>query len=100
MYNRYVPSADGTYQRRVMPSPQKSPQRPSPQEPPKTPPPPPEPPKPESCLPSKPIKPPLQLHLDTGDVLVLLILLLVLNEGEEIDTFSILITLAVFLLTQ
>lgn len=95
MYNRYVPSADGTYQRKVMPSPQRSAPPPHREESP-----PPQPPRTESAPTTKQPKPLFQLNLDTGDVLVLLILLLVMTEGQETDTLSILITLAAFLLMQ
>lgn len=92
MYNRYIPSADGTYQRKVVPSPPKVQTRQEPP-PPKQEPPPPKPqPMPRGILP--------QLHLDTGDILVLLILLLVLTEGEDADPLSILVTIAAFLLMQ
>lgn len=92
MYNRYIPDANGVYQRRVVSSPPSSPKAPPVQEavPPTT------------VAPHKaPVKCQLpKIHLDSGDLLVLLILLLVITEGEDADPMSALITLAAFLLLQ
>ncbi len=90
MYNRYIPSADGTYQRKIVPSPR--PKQPEPALP--TPPPSPQrpPQAKEAVMPSFP-----KLQLDTGDILVLLILLLILTEGEDSDPLSLLITIGAFL---
>jgi len=86
MYNRYVPGANGCFERRPMapppcPAPPVSPpaQRPKPPDP-------------------RPPRPGLQpAQLDTGDLLVLMILLLILLDGEE-DILSVLLALGVFLL--
>lgn len=100
MYNRYIPSADGTYQRKIVPSPQQ--QRPTREQPPES-------PQPKPAETPSQAKPPAntvlplslpRLQLDTGDILVLLILLLVLTEGEDSDPLSALITLGAFLLMQ
>lgn len=86
-YNRYIPGADGRYEhRRVVPCP------PSGQQP--------EQPQPTCeaenaaavCLP----KPQFRLP-EAGDLLVLLVLLLVLTDGEEADSLTTLVTLAAFL---
>lgn len=92
MYNRYIPSADGTYSRKVIPSPQKEQQKQEPMPSAKQ--------EPQSKPRATPQRSFPQQQLDTGDILVLLILLLVLTEGEDSDPLSILVTLAAFLLMQ
>lgn len=100
VYNRYIPGADGRFQRTVVEKP--------------CPPPAPEPP--AECAPPQPPtpKPPMQASctgkngsflqsllpqgFDTGDLLILLILLLLLIDGDEDDTVSVLLTFAAFLL--
>lgn len=120
MYNRYIPQADGTYQRSRVPEP-----RPSPR--PHCPPPPPPKPEPEPCdpTPCKPEptpcppappckphngKPPEHRHesvpgflsqllpkdFDTGDLIVVLLLLLLAGDCEE-DRSTALLTLALYL---
>lgn len=77
MYNRYTPTPGGQYQRKPVPEPKRPP------------------------------GPPLRLPfleglipgMDSGDVLVVLILLLLLSEGNE-DSGSVLMTLAIFLFLQ
>ena len=96
MYNRYIPSSDGTYQRKIV---QSSTEVPKAEKPPA---------KAEQVAatiqPSCPApnqKSKLSFpQLDTGDILVLLILLLILIEGEDADPLSVLITLGVFLFLQ
>lgn len=85
MYNRYIPQADGTYQRNRM---QDTPKNPPP--PPSTPPPP-----PPQAYPSPPPPPPRQgsplgflaqllpKGLDFGDVAILFLLLLMAGDNEE-----------------
>lgn len=90
MYNRYIPSADGTYTRKVVSSASKPQSKPEPPAPPCAK----EPPRPQ------PIPKSLLPQLDAGDLLVLLILVLVLTEGEDTDPLSLLITLAAFFLIQ
>ena len=116
MYNRYIPQGDGTYQRRRVqeigdakkppapppdrddrPGPMPSVPRP---EPPESPPPQAKPPRPD-----KPPESPVSAmgfleklmpkNMDTGDLLVLLILLLLLQDGNE-DATPALLTLALF----
>lgn len=92
MYNRYIPDANGIYQRSVVTPPPSPPKAPPAQE----------------AVPPTPVvshKTPVKcqlpkIHLDSGDLLVLLILLLVITEGEDADPMSALITLAAFLLLQ
>ncbi|MBQ7565900.1 MAG: hypothetical protein IJT18_02170 [Oscillospiraceae bacterium] len=80
MYNRYIPSADGTYRRETVA---------------------------QSAAPCSDAKTPLRgglslprLQLDTGDLLVLAILLLLLIDGDGDDPLSSLIAIAAFLLLQ
>ena len=83
IYNRYIPGADGRYEHhRVVPCPSA------------------EPPAAEPCAgpSSTPCLPRLQLRLpEAGDLLVLIVLLLILTDGEETDSLTTLITLAAFL---
>ncbi len=109
MYNRYVPQSDGTYRRNVIPDRPVPPPPPQPSCPPPTqepPCPPPKPPKPEP----KPHFPPprqnapagdflrglLPRNLDTGDLLILLLLLLMAGDCRE-DRNTALLTLALYL---
>ena len=89
MYNRYVPSEDGTYRRQVVeerkPQPQPKPACPPPQKPP-------------------PAKPParkssLLSGLDTADLLLLLILLLLMSDNGS-DNTSLALTIALYFLLQ
>lgn len=94
MYNRYIPQQDGTYQKNRIPS------SPPPQ------PPPPKPP-PEPCYhPNPPMPQPegaftflkqlLPQNLDTGDLMIILLLLLMAGDGKE-NKNSWLLTLALYL---
>ena len=122
MYNRYIPQGDGTYQRSRLPeSRPPRPPRPRPPELPKPAPPPctpecPDPPAEQPCPPDRP-KPPvpcpppreepcsavsflqslLPKNMDTGDLLMLLILLLLIQDGSE-DAPTALLTIALFFL--
>ena len=127
MYNRYVPTGDGSYRRSRVPEPP----RPTPRRPPPKPCPPepaPEPPKPcpppadpcpppkESCPPPRPKpcgEPPrrpaagspgildffrrlLPRGLETGDLIVILLLLLIAGDSPD-DQNTALLTLALYL---
>ena len=113
MYNRYVPQSDGTYQRSRMQD--SIPRQPAP--PPKSAPPPPCPPPqttPQPCLPphhrpKQPyreseksssaasfLKQLLPKNFDTGDLLVVLLLLLISGDCQE-DQNTALLTLALYL---
>ena len=85
-YNRYIPGADGRYEhQRVVPCPPIATEQVAS-----------ETRKPEpSCLP----RPQFALP-EAGDLLVLLVLLLILADGEETDSLTTLITLAAFLLLR
>ena len=112
MYNRYIPQPDGSHRRRQMEEPRKpvpQPQKPKRQEPPPCPQPIPEPPK----IPQK--DPPhvtashngkglgsffrqlLPKELDTGDLLILLLLLLMAGDCED-DRSNALLTMALYFL--
>lgn len=111
MYNRYVPQSDGSYLRSSVPDPtRQTPPMPKPRQP-EPPPPPPEPPRPQHRKQSPPQRPQprpaqgagsflkqlLPRDLDTGDLLVVLLLLLISAESGE-DRSNSLLTLALYLL--
>lgn len=118
MYNRYIPQPDGSHRRRQMEEPKKPaphPARPRPPQAPCVPPPPP------PCPPPEPPKPPckeppsgcpvyekstsitgffrqlLPKDLDTGDLMILLLLLLMAGDCEE-DKNNALLTMALYFL--
>lgn len=100
MYNRYIPQPDGSYRKNRMPDPQKPP--PPPPAPPVCPPPKPPAPKPPKPRPAPPSPPPgsfwqrlLPAGLDTEDLLVLTLLLLIAGDQEEHRTGALL-TLALY----
>lgn len=115
MYNRYIPQSDGTYQRRRMQdqvpkSP--APHAPCPDEPPPAPPCPPSPPQQHPASPPCPrprpcreperssvsgfLKQLLPKDFDTGDLLVVLLLLLMSGDCAD-DQNTALLTLALYL---
>lgn len=110
MYNRYVPQPDGTFRRSRAGEPDRPPPRPPASEPdtpaPAPPPPPPKRPKPE---PSRPCPPPkhtgvdhflrqlLPKDFDTGDLFVVLLLLLMAGDRPE-DKSNAILTLALYFL--
>jgi hypothetical protein len=96
MYNRYIPQADGSYRRNRMED--KSPEKPTPT--------PPEPP----CEPQPPNREPprhdpvsgflrqlLPKDFDTGDLIVILLLLLMAGDCEE-DRNNAILTIALYFL--
>ena len=115
MYNRYIPQPDGSYRRNRMPEPHNYPPRPTP--PPKEPCP---PPAPDICPPPEHKEPPrkcsvkkeppsrqegsirsffqniLPKDLDTGDLLVIILLLLMAGDCAE-DQNTAMLTLAMYL---
>lgn len=119
MYNRYIPQPDGSYRKNRMPEPPRPqperPQRPKPQQPPEPPPCPPpqqeQPPTPpsRSCPRQRPTPPPpkpdtsvtgflrrlLPKDFDTGDLLIVLLLLLMAGDCHE-DQNTALLTLALY----
>lgn len=115
MYNRYIPQPDGSYRRNRVPEPQNHTPRPNP--PPKEPCP---PPAPDECPPPEHKEPPrkcsvrkespskqessissffrniLPRDLDTGDLLVIILLLLMAGDCAE-DQNTAMLTLAMYL---
>ena len=92
MYNRYIPSSDGTYHRQIVHR-QAAPSQPEVQVEISA-------PKPQPAKPQRPAAPLLPISLDRGDLLVLVILFLILTDGEDADPLTLLITLAAFVLFQ
>ena len=95
VYNRYIPQPDGRYLRMDVQPPQETPVQPIQSEP--------------SCAPPPPAAPPcnagggflsrlLPRGTDTGDLLVIAILLLLLVDSEADDPLPVLLTLAAFIL--
>lgn len=97
MYNRYVPDASGVYHSSTVapppqpPAPQASAQQPLP--------PPPPVPEPPVHGRSGLLSGLLPRSIDTGDLLVLLILLLLVLDGEQEDDLTALLAIAIYLFT-
>lgn len=110
MYNRYIPQPDGSYRREWIqdPPPEPQPAPPPPQEhPPEHPQPPPPPKKPPEHPPCPPpsrqntgagdfLRQLLPRNLDTGDLLIILLLLLMAGDCQE-DRNTALLTLVLYL---
>lgn len=111
MYHRYMPTGGGQYRRQDIPERKPAPPVPPPAPPPPDPVPPgPLPPPPPPVPPMPPMPPgraPFPIPflekyfpgIDSGDLLLLLIMLLLLSEGTE-DAVSVVMTLAIFLILQ
>ena len=92
MYNRYIPQSDGSYRKNRLEEPKPAP--------PKQDPPPPSPPEPpcHATLPAMSfLRNLLPKGLDTGDLLVIALLLLMAGDSEK-ERSSALLTLALYLL--
>lgn len=110
MYNRYVPQPDGSYRRSRVPEPnrpqpqnRRQPPCPAPEKP-ECPPPPPAPERcnemhhtPRSSSPGSFLKNLLPKDFDTGDLIIVLLLLLMAGDCEE-DRSNALLTLALYFL--
>ena len=104
MYNRYVPDAAGVYRQTTV---ETVPDVPDAPQPPLPPPACPAPPPPPPALAAEPgrrslsglLERFLPRGMDTGDLLVLLILILLAVDGEEEDSLSVILTIAAFLLS-
>lgn len=102
MYNRYIPQPDGSYRRNPMQEQRQNPQRPS--KPPQRhdPPPQPAPPPPSPCR-QPPVSEPISGFLrqlipkgfDTGDLIIVLLLLLIAGDSQE-SRSNALLTLALY----
>ena len=104
MYNRYVPDAAGVYRQTTVETvpdiPGTPPQPPvQPAAPPLPPPPPALAAEPGRRSLSGLLERLLPRGMDTGDLLVLLILILLAVDGEEEDSLSVILTIAAFLLS-
>ncbi len=107
MYNRYIPQSDGSFQKNRMPEQRPQAPRQSSPPPPKQPPlRPPQPPKEPECTKSVPpsraeeragsfLKQLLPKNFDTGDLLIVLLLLLMAGDCEE-EKSDALLTLALY----
>lgn len=100
MYNRYIPQPDGSYRRNAMPDSRQNTQRQTPQRP--------APPPPSMPQPSPPPKRPPQQDsipsflrqlipqgFDTGDLIIVLLLLLIAGDSQE-SRSNALLTLALY----
>ena len=100
MYNRYIPQPDGSYRRNAMPDSRQNVQRQTPQRP--------APPPPSMPQPSPPQKRPPQQDsipsflrqlipqgFDTGDLIIVLLLLLIAGDSQE-SRSNALLTLALY----
>lgn len=112
MYNRYIPQPDGSYRRNRLPEPKRPepPSHPAPPPPPQDtcPPPPPPPPKKGGHSGHRPppskqetsigsfLKKILPKDLDTGDLMIILLLLLMAGDCAE-DQNTAILTLALYL---
>ena len=97
MYNRYIPQSDGSYHRRPVQSKTPNPPKPEPihqnTPAPKPPDPPPAPPT-QSSVPSF-LRQLLPRNFDTGDLLIVLLMLLLAGERED-ERSNALLTLALY----
>lgn len=93
MYNRYIPSPDGTYQKQSVPD--RPPPKPMPPGPPPEPPRPPRPPEAPTPIGSF-LQHLLPEGLDTEDLIVVLLLLLMSGDGQGSGNTA-LITLLIYL---
>ena len=106
MYNRYIPQPDGSYSRNRMPdnSRQSPPRNPHPKPPPEKPECPPPKPEPKPCHKTPKNEPIggflrqlLPKDFDTGDLIVILLLLLMAGDCEE-DRNNAILTIALYFL--
>lgn len=99
MYNRYIPNQDGSYQKNRIPNPEQKPHCPPnapPSEPPCPPSPPPEPPYRAPGGAGDFLRQLLPKNLDTGDLLIIVLLLLMAGDCKE-NQNTWLLTLALYL---
>ena len=95
MYNRYIPQPDGSYRRNAIPDQRQQPQRPAPPLPPPQPPPVPhhQPPRQEPI--SGFLRQLIPQGFDTGDLIIVLLLLLIAGDNQE-SRNQALLTLALY----
>ena len=99
MYNRYIPQADGSYRRNPMQEQRQNPSRPPQPSAKPVPPPPAPPPPPQNPPHSEPIPGFLRQLIphgfDTGDLIIVLLLLLIAGDNPE-SRSNALLTLALY----
>lgn len=100
MYNRYIPQPDGSYRRNAMPDSRQNAQRQTPQRPASPPPPMPQPSPPQKRPPHQDSIPSFLRQLipqgfDTGDLIIVLLLLLIAGDSQE-SRSNALLTLALY----
>ena len=100
MYNRYIPQPDGSYRRNAMPDSRQNAQRQTPQRPAPPPPPMPQPSPPQKRPPQQDSIPSFLRQLiphgfDTGDLIIVLLLLLIAGDSQE-SRSNALLTLALY----
>ena len=100
MYNRYIPQPDGSYRRNAMPDSRQNTQRQTPQRPAPPPPPMPQPSPPPKRPPQQDSIPSFLRQLipqgfDTGDLIIVLLLLLIAGDSQE-SRSNALLTLALY----
>ena len=101
MYNRYIPQSDGSYRRNPIPESQPQQKHPPPQVPNPSPPPFPPPTPPPQSRPPQPepvmgfLKQLLPQGFDTGDLIIVLLLLLIAGDNPE-NRSNALLTLALY----
>lgn len=100
MYNRYIPQPDGSYRRNAMPDSRQNAQRQTPQRPAPPPPPMPQPSPPQKRPPQQDSIPSFLRQLipqgfDTGDLIIVLLLLLIAGDSQECRS-NALLTLALY----
>ena len=98
MYNRYIPQPDGSYRRNTMPENRSNSKRPVPQHPPQPQPPPPtqhqNPPPRSEPIPGF-LRQLIPQGFDTGDLIIVLLLLLIAGDSQEARS-NALLTLALY----
>ena len=99
MYNRYIPQPDGSYRRNPMTEPRPSPKKTVHTQPSAAPPPPPPPSPPPRPHREEPVpaflRQLLPQNFDTGDLIIVLLLLLIAGDSQE-DRSHALLTLALY----
>ena len=100
MYNRYIPQPDGSYRRNAMPDSRQNAQRQTPQRPASPPPSMPQPSPPQKQPPQQDSIPSFLRQLipqgfDTGDLIIVLLLLLIAGDSQE-SRSNALLTLALY----
>ena len=98
MYNRYIPQPDGSYRRNAMPDQRQQSQRPAPPPPPPQPPPVPhhQPPRQEPI--SGFLRQLIPQGFDTGDLIIVLLLLLIAGDNQESRNHALLTLTLYFIL--